>query len=79
MTDRTDAELLDWLQEQDGYGLISDDFGRWAVSTSGMQPIPDGIENHPVDLHTTHFAQAAEWKPTVREAINFAIDDEDSE
>lgn len=31
-----DTERLDWLEKQQGFGLISDDNKHWAVSTSGF-------------------------------------------
>jgi len=66
-----DRDRLDWLdlEEQQGGGLISDDGGRWAFSTSGMQNVP---EDKPSDISTSFFVQAAEWQPTVREAIDAA-------
>lgn len=65
-----DTERLDWLSKLDGAALINDDFGRWAVSMMGMQQIPDGIEDHAVDLQTAFFVKAEEWHPTIREAID---------
>lgn len=64
---------LDWLEKQDGSGLISDDFGRWAVSASGFQNIP----NNPriaSDISTTFFIEASEWRPSILEAIEAAIE-----
>jgi hypothetical protein len=45
----TDTERLDWLSTQDGYALVSDDGGRWAVVTDGMQNVPD---DEPADIQT---------------------------
>jgi hypothetical protein len=67
----TDTELLDWLQEQDGCGLISDDAGRWAVSTGGIQNMPD--TQKVIDISSTFYVEAKDWRSTVREAIETAI------
>lgn len=64
----TDTELLNWLEKQDGYGLISDDFGRWAVSGDGMQNVPEDT-SIPNEIITTFFVEAEQWKPSIREAI----------
>lgn len=72
----TDAERLDWLEkEAEGCALLSDDFGNWAVSTMGMQNIPDPApeKGKPGDISTSHFVMAAEWRPSIREAIDAAI------
>jgi hypothetical protein len=61
-----DTELIDWLETQEGSALISDDFGHWAVSGTGMQNVP---ENPPDDIQTTFFIEKHEWKKTIREAI----------
>ena len=64
---KTMDELIAVLEEDgDGCGLISDDAGYWAVSTSGMQNAPD---DPPQDISTSFFVEAAEWKPTIREAL----------
>jgi hypothetical protein len=67
----TDTDRLDWLQSTSGAGLINDDFGRWAVSGSGIQNIPD---DHTILSETTFFVEAADWKPTIREAIDAAME-----
>ena len=64
----TDSELIDWLETQEGSGLISDDFGRWAVSSSGMQNVPDDTEVAS-DICTSFFVEAKDWRPTIRDAI----------
>ena len=38
---RKDTERLEKMERLIGYGLLSDDFGHWAVSGSGMQNIPE--------------------------------------
>lgn len=72
---RSDKELLDWLEKVDGMGLISDDAGRWAVSDGGIQNMPDF--NKPITISTVFFVEANDWKPSIREAIDYAIDKED--
>jgi hypothetical protein len=71
----TDSELIDWLETQDGSALISDDFGHWAVSSSGMQNVPDDI-SVASDIATSFFVEAKDWKPSIREAILAAISEE---
>ena len=73
----TDSELIDWLETQEGYGLISDDFGRWAVSSTGMQNVPDDTEVAS-DICTSFFVQAHEWRSTIREAILAAFSPQES-
>lgn len=68
---RSDTELLDWLEKQQGYGLISDDFGRWAVSGSGIQNVPDG--SGAFDFAGEFYVERDDWRPTIREAIMAAI------
>jgi len=69
-----DTSRINWLEENDGVGLISDDAGRWAVSTAGMQNMPNPDE--PIDIMTSFFVEAKEWKLTIREAIDYAIKQE---
>lgn len=64
-----DGERLDWLEAQSGVGLISDDFGHWAVSGDGMQNVP---RKTPADIQTTFFVKAADWTKAVRAAIDAA-------
>jgi hypothetical protein len=65
------AELVDWLQGECGSNLISDDAGRWAVSSMGMQPVPpDGGFTDTVCISS--IVTADEWRPTIREAIDAA-------
>jgi hypothetical protein len=67
----TDTERLDWLTET-GMSLINDDFGNWAVTSDGMQNVP---KNPPDDIETTFFIEKAQWRPSVREAIDAAKED----
>ncbi len=62
----TDTELIDYLETREGAALVSDDRGHWAVTTAGIQSVP---ENPPDDVHTTFFITKAEWRPTIRKAI----------
>jgi len=54
--------------EEDGIGcaLVSDDADNWAVVSDGMQNVPD---DPPQDIHATFFISEAEWKPSIREAL----------
>ncbi len=70
-----DKELIDWLEEQNGSGLISDDAGRWAISDGGIQNVPD--PDNPIDIVSSFFVEAADWRNSVREAIQVAIDKDD--
>lgn len=67
-----DHQRIAWLQRQSGYNLVSDDGGRWAVSGSGFQPIPEegGFTN---DVSVVTFVEPDDWKPTIAEAIDRAI------
>ena len=69
---RTDTELLDGLEaltKQGGCpGIINDDNGHWAVSGTGMQNCVAGEAGQ--DVSTSFYVGAAEWKNSVREAID---------
>ena len=67
-----DTERLEWLAKQDGAALISDDFGNWAVSFDGFQNIPEDPGN-PSHISTSFFIEAARWKPSIREAIDAVL------
>ena len=67
----TDTERLDWLEEQDGCGLISDDAGRWAVTGDGMQNAPS--RRRAGAISTSFVVMASEWRRSVREAIDAAM------
>lgn len=80
----TDTERLDWLENitKDGAcpGLIFDDNGHWAVAFDGSQNVPEG--EGPQDIATSFWIEAAAWRPTIREAIDAAMQQhsvEDSE
>jgi hypothetical protein len=73
---RTDKELLDWLEnEANGVGLIHDDNKHWAVCFNGFQPVVQGGAP-PEDFATTYLVDNGAWRPTLREAIDAAIDAE---
>lgn len=67
---KTDTELLDAFGEMEGCNLISDDGGRWAVSTSGFQPMPlsGGFTE---SVHIVSFVDPHEWRPSIREALEY--------
>ena len=73
-----DTERLNWLEKQakNGccIGLVHDDNGHWAVSGSGIQNCPVGRD--PEDIDTTFFVFKGEWRNTIREAIDAAIEDD---
>lgn len=65
------SDAAKWLTDNVGCNLISDDDGRWAVSTSGFQPVPeDGGFTETVSI--TSFVDPEEWKPSILEAIDLA-------
>ena len=70
---RKDRERLDWLEKQEGSGLLSDDFGHWAVSGEGMQNIPDNQREDPKNIETTFFVSGEDWKSAIRDAIDAAM------
>ena len=67
-----DTKRLDWLEKREGFGLISDDFGRWAVSGAGTQNLPTDI-GQPFDVSTSYFAEASNWHLSIRDAIDAAM------
>lgn len=73
---RTDTELLNGLEslveKGDCPGIINDDNGHWAVTGDGMQNISCG--DVPVDVQTTFFVEAAQWRNSIREAIDAYLD-----
>lgn len=69
MARRTDKERLDWLDAQEGGGLLSDDAGRWAYSGDGSQNvIPRRGKGH--DFSGEFFVEAKDWRKSVRGAID---------
>ena len=72
----TDADLLDWLEKNEGCNLISDDAGRWAVSTSGIQQAPMNRKGFKETISVGSWIEPHEWKKGVREAIRFSMKEE---
>ena len=70
----TDTELIDWMEQQDGIGLISDDLGHWCATFDGVQSIPNNLEE-PADIATSFFITKDQWKPSIREAIKSIIEE----
>lgn len=68
-----DTERLDWLEKQgNGIAVIHTDSLYWCIGNSGLQNIID-LGEGPDDLYTTYFIEKKMFKPTIREAIDFAI------
>ena len=67
----TDKERIDWLEQHQGFALVSDDYERWACVCDGMQDCP--LEEGPYDLATSFFIKKDNWKSSLREAIDHAI------
>lgn len=66
---KTIEELLEFLEETgDGCGLISDDAGIWAVSTSSMQNVP---VDPPQDIQTTFFVEYGQHRVSCTRATLF--------
>ena len=55
--------------------LLYDDNGNFAVSSDGIQSIPESLDDTD-DISITHFVEKKFWKPTVREAVCFYLDEE---
>ncbi|MEN6425982.1 MAG: hypothetical protein ABFE13_11500 [Phycisphaerales bacterium] len=78
---KTDTERLDWLEKMYGEGnspaIVTDDDGHWAVSFCGSQPCPrGGGRGYDEDVYVGVDVEVKEWKPTIREAIDYAIEQE---
>lgn len=76
---RTDTELLDSLiacaHRGCCPGIIFDDNGHWAVTDDGMQNVPFGPE--PIDIQTTFYVRKDKWLPSLRDAINAYLDEDE--
>ena len=68
---RTDTIRLDWLEQQEGCALISDDNGHWTVAGDGWQNCP--MTKEAIDIQTTFFIEKDKWADSVREAIDQAV------
>lgn len=74
---RTDAERLDWLEQTgNGCAVVHDDDAHWAFATDGMQNV---VIDGPQDLNTGFFVEASQFRPTIREAIDLAMDEAQAE
>jgi hypothetical protein len=76
--DAGDSARLNWLSLNQGCNLISDDGGQWALSTSGIQPVPEG-GRFTETVAINSWVDPEEWKPSVRAAIDFVMDRDDSD
>lgn len=67
-----DKQRIDWLEYKVRHGscpgLINDDNGHWALVFDGFQSVACGSK--PVDVQTTFFVKAKDWRPTIRKAID---------
>lgn len=70
-----DTERINWLETITKNGacpaLVNDDNGHWAVVFDGIQSVSHGQK--PMDVSTTFFIKAKDWKNTIRQAIDTAI------
>ena len=57
--------------------VLNDDNGHWAVTADGCQSVTYGDD--PVDVDTHFWVSARHWKPTLREALKFFLDDKEEE
>lgn len=53
--------------------LLYDDEGHWAVSSEGVQSVAMG---DPIDMSMSHFIEKEDWKPTIREALNYFLNND---
>jgi hypothetical protein len=77
---------LDWLEKRgNGIGVLHDDDSRWVCTGDGFQPLShvkeDGTEVFITDeaipgVWSFVVAEAKEWKPSIREAIDNAMQEE---
>lgn len=71
----SDEELLNWLESNDGYALVSDDNGHWACVCDGMQNCP--MDEEPEDISISFFIEKEQWKDSIRAAIVDAMERDD--
>ncbi len=70
----TDTERIDWIQNHICINLINDDDGNFAMTSGGFQPMPQGEgKGFSETVTISHIIEPKEWKPTVREAIDYAM------
>lgn len=76
----TDTERLDWLEKTTHTGacpsLVFDDNKFWAVSFEGAQPAIAGEDHFDEAVWFGVGIDPGQWKPTIREAIDYAITQE---
>ena len=53
--------------------LLYDDNGYFAITGDGYQE----VVTEPSDIEIAHFVEKEQWKPTVREALNHYLNEED--
>lgn len=70
---KENAEILNWLQDHQGYALVSDDGGHWACVCDGVQSVP---EKFPDDIHAVFWIEKHKWKNSISEAIQEAMRDQ---
>jgi hypothetical protein len=69
---------LNWLDaHKDGGALIHDDNRHWAFAWDGMQKVVTGMK--PQDYETYHAVDAKRCRLTARDAIDAAMDEDESE
>jgi hypothetical protein len=64
---QADVERIDYVEKLEGWALVSDDAGHWALVSDGIQSIPDRT---PGDVTTLFVIGAEQWRDSVREAID---------
>ena len=69
----TDEKRLNWLEKHQGFALVSDDDERWACICDGIQNCP--LDKGPHDIVTSFFIEKDEWKTSIRDAIDYAIEE----
>lgn len=74
-----DAERLQFFEDEANKGmtpnLVFDDDGNWSVSYDGMQPCPRGDgEGFAETVSILCIVEPQDWRPSVREAVDAAID-----
>ena len=65
---------IEFLEKNPCFAIVSDDNNHWACVSTGMQNCPD--DEKPCDIETTFFIEKEEWKNSIAEAIDFAIEEE---
>lgn len=71
----TDTDRLNWFEAVAKRGgcpaLLNDDNGHWAISFTGVQSLACGPKT--VDVSTSFWVKAKDWKKTARQAIDAAM------